>query len=125
MKRCSAPLRTRNLEIKTIGRHHFTPTRVLTIKTSQKKNKQKSEISKSKQIIGVGKKVENWHPVLCWRERKMGQKLSNRDRGSVREGNTELPQDPAVPLPRIDPKNWQWGLEEPSVRPRSKQHYSQ
>lgn len=49
----------------------------------------------------------------------MGQKLGNTVWWFVEKGNTELPQDPAIPLLGIEPKNWQQSLEDASVRPRS------
>ena len=84
MKRCSASLAIREVQIKTTIRYHFTPVRMVIIKKSTKK----------KCWRGCGEKGT---PVHCWWECRLVWPLWKTVWTFLRKLKMELPFDPEIP----------------------------
>ena len=92
MKRCSASLAIREMEIKTTMRHHLTPVRVA--------NTNKS--TNSECWRGCREKGTLVHCSWGWR---VVQPLWKTEWNFLKNLEMELPFDPAIPLLGIYPKN--------------------
>ena len=90
MKRCSASLAIREMQIETTMRFHFTSVRMAII------NKLTNKFWR-----GCGEKSTL---VNCWWECRLVQPLWNTVWNFLRKLNMELPFDPAIPLLRLYPK---------------------
>ena len=91
LKGCSASLAIREMQVKTIMRHHFTPVRMDLIRKST-----------NKCWRGCGEKGTL---VDCWWECRLVQPLLKTVWNFLKKLKMELPFDPAIPLLGLYPKN--------------------
>ena len=93
MKKCSSSLVIREMQIKTMWRYHLMLLRMTIIK--------KSGDNRCWKGCGeIGTQQEH-----CWRERKLVQPLGKTVWRFLKDLETKIPFDPAIPLLGIYPKD--------------------
>ena len=92
MKRCSVSIATREMQIRTTMRYHFTLVRVANI----------NKATKNKSWRGCGEKGTL---VQCWWECKLVQPVWKTVWDFLKKLKMEFPFDPAIPLLGLYPKN--------------------
>jgi hypothetical protein len=92
LKKCSASLITREMQIKTTPRFHLTPVRMANIKNS----------GDSRCLCRCGEKGTLLH---CWWDCKLVQPLWKSVWWFLRKMDIVLPEDPAIPLLGIYPED--------------------
>lgn len=107
VERCSMALATREMQVKTTGRHHLVPTRVTTIKKIKRKISVAEDTGKLQPPYAAAENIK-W----C-RARRKGWR--------VHKLNIECPCDPATSFLGIRPEELKAGVQ---TRPYTEGHSS-